>query len=327
LRASALLSADPPHPFPSNRRLHARGVASLVACSLSVAVRVTVGAEAPHPCTWERLHPTGTISSGKLQESSGLAASGRHADLLWSINDSGNPPVLYALDMAGRDLGSFAVVGAQNRDWEDLAAFDVGDKHYLLIADVGDNTGVRKRYRLYVVEEPELGKGDNVPVAWTVPFVYPDGPHDSEAVAVDSMGERALLLTKRESPPRVFAVPLRAPSGDAPAQAEPVAKLEVSTRASGIPRSWASLYERPTSWDISPHWIAALTYARASIYERRAGEPLLDALAREPVNLDISNLGQAEALALDGDALYVTGEGEGAAILASRCLCEGCATP
>jgi len=299
----------------------------LAGCVLTLATHLANGADAPGQCSWQRLQSAGTISSPQLQESSGLAVSGRRADLLWSINDSGNPPVLYALDTSGRDLGSFSVVGAQNRDWEDLAAFTLDDKPYLLIADIGDNVGVHKRYRLYVVEEPEPGKSDKVPVAWTISFVYPDGAHDSEAVAVDSAGERALVLSKRESPPRIFAVPLRAPSGDMPVRAEAVGKLQVSMRTSAIPRSWASLYERPTSWDISPRWIAALTYARVSLYERRAGEPLLDALMREPVNLEISGLGQAEALALSGDSLYVTGEGERAALLRSRCLCERCATP
>jgi hypothetical protein len=299
----------------------------LAAALLCTAFVVARGAAAANECEWQPLENAGALTAPRLAEASGLAASGRRSDLFWAINDSGNPPVLFALDATGRDLGSFTVAGAQNRDWEDLASFELDGRHYLLIADTGDNNSAHKRYRLYVVEEPQPGAGSRVPLAWSVAFVYPDGARDCEAVAVDSVGERVLMLSKRDSPPRIYAVPLRAPADGAPVRAQLLGTLDLHAGGTASSNPWALLYDRPTAWDVSAGWIAVLTYTRVTMYRRNPREPLLDALARPPRTLEFNGLAQAEALALSGDAVYVTGEGAGAALLSSRCVCQGCARP
>jgi hypothetical protein len=65
----------------------------------------------------------GRLKSAALGEDSGLAASRRQANLLWALNDSGNPPVLFALSARGAARGAVRVAGVENIDWEDLAAF------------------------------------------------------------------------------------------------------------------------------------------------------------------------------------------------------------
>jgi hypothetical protein len=59
-------------------------------------------------------------------EVSGLAASQRYPGVGWMIRDSGNPPSLYSLRLAGGAgaqprVREIPVLGAENRDWEDLA--------------------------------------------------------------------------------------------------------------------------------------------------------------------------------------------------------------
>ena len=61
---------------------------------------------------------------------------------------------------------------------------------------------------------------------------------------------------------------------------------------------WAALPDLPTACDVTPDWIAILTYRRVYAYRRIAGEPLLDALAREPSVLGLPGGFRAEALAL-----------------------------
>jgi hypothetical protein len=220
------------------------------------------------------------------------------------------------------------VTGATNRDWEDIASFALDGSPHLLIADSGDNAARHRRSRLYVVEEPEPGAA-GVALAWSVDFAYPDGPRDCEAVAVDPAGGRVLLLSKRDSPPRVYAVPLRVAEGEV-ARAESVGALgwPVNSAAHARRMPWALLPDQPTAWDVTPRWIAILTYGRVALYGRNVGEPLIEALAREPVLLDMKGGFQAEALALADDAsVYVTGEGEQAPLLASSCVCEECDVP
>ena len=50
-----------------------------------------------------------------------------HEDVLWAVEDSGNPARLYAISRRGRVLARFKVEGAKNKDWEDLASFDLDD--------------------------------------------------------------------------------------------------------------------------------------------------------------------------------------------------------
>jgi hypothetical protein len=53
-----------------------------------------------------------------LVENSGAAMSGAQPGIWFTINDSGNDAVLYALDTAGADRGAWRIGGADNRDWE-----------------------------------------------------------------------------------------------------------------------------------------------------------------------------------------------------------------
>ena len=222
------------------------------------------------------------------------------------------------------------VAGAQNRDWEDLDSFTLDGKPYLLIADTGDNEAKHGRSRLHAVEEPEPRATTKAAVAWTVDFAYPDGPHDCEAIAVDPAGGRALLLTKRDTPPRIYSVPLRAAAEGAVVPAEFIATFDSLSSAAPHARRmpWALLPDRPTAWDITPEWIAVLTYGRVLAFPRAGGESVIESLAREPASLPLSGGFKGEALALAATAsMYVTGEGTHAPILASTCVCEGCRVP
>ena len=83
-----------------------------------------------------------------------MAASRTFADTLWALNDGGNAASLYAIGNRGGLQATLRIDSVPNTDWEDLAAFDLDGRHYLLIADTGDNGGLRKTLQLHVVEEP-----------------------------------------------------------------------------------------------------------------------------------------------------------------------------
>ena len=62
-----------------------------------------------------------TFQSPRVVESSGVAASRAYPGVLWTHNDSGDGPYLYATTLDGRDLGWLLVPGAEAIDWEDIA--------------------------------------------------------------------------------------------------------------------------------------------------------------------------------------------------------------
>src|SRR5690606_35887206 len=110
-------------------------------------------------------------------------------------------------------LATWRVEGAENTDWEDLAAFRFEGRDWLLVADTGDNGGLRRTLQLHVFEEPARVADGVLRPAWTIVFRWPDGPRDCEAVAVDPVRGEVLLVSKRRQPPELFALPLRPPPG------------------------------------------------------------------------------------------------------------------
>ena len=85
----------------------------------------------------------GQIESRRLNESSGLAVSNFHEDILWSINDSGSDAELFALTVSGEHVGRWPIDLPKPSDWEAMDSFHWRGKNYLLIADIGDNFAMR----------------------------------------------------------------------------------------------------------------------------------------------------------------------------------------
>lgn len=291
-----------------------------LASALLLALAVGSASCALSPAPFAQL--SGLLLDERLGEASGLATSGRHDDVLWVINDGGNGALVHAIGTRGQHLAAYRLDGVANTDWEDLGAFELDGRHYLLVADIGDNGGLRHTLQLHAVEEPgtlaaaDAGSGEPpvLPVAWTVAFRWPDGPRDSEAIAVDAAAGRVLLVSKRRYPPELFSVPLR-PGTPEVQVAEPLGTLAGVPRASARERAddpeRARLRGQVTAADIAPdgRTLAVLTYDDVLLYPRGDGD-WPEAVARPPRVHALALLPQAEALAwtADGLALYATGE-------------------
>lgn len=184
-------------------------------------------------CAWNAAGSTGCQPLGPprplpeiLEESSGVAWSGVHPDVLWSHNDGGHDAAVYALDPEGRLLATIPVHGPENRDWEDLSTAGCGGGSCIYLADTGDNAEERPRVDLHRFPEPATLDGDPVE-AETFPLLFPDGPRDVEAVFV-LPGERVFFITKgRNHPVTVYRYPPPLTPG------EPVTLEEVQTLTDG----------------------------------------------------------------------------------------------
>jgi hypothetical protein len=161
---------------------------------------------------------TGVFQSPRVMESSGVAASRTHPGVLWTHNDSGDGPYLYATDLRGRDRGALRVRGADAHDWEEIALGPcpraVGTGDCLFIGDTGDNSEDRYGVTVYAVREPEppTSPADTQRVT-DAPAVlrlrYPDGPHDVEAAYVSPQDSALYLVSKgRSGPIRLYRVAL-----------------------------------------------------------------------------------------------------------------------
>ena len=266
----------------------------------------------------------GQLENKDLVEASGLAASRRDPEILWSLNDGGSKPRIFALDLTGAHKGRIELKKARNRDWEDIASFMLDGEPYLLVADVGDNDNRRKKVTFYVVAEPDLGADDKVKLepAWQVDFRYPDGPRDAEAVAVDAANERVIVLTKRDLPPVLYSVPLRPDSNDT-VTANWLGTIESLPRPrrqdvdeAVFTKDW---HWQPTSMDLSPDGslAAILTYRAVYVFRRYPGTGLYDSLSGQAYSLGLGHFRDAESVAFSADSgsIFITVERRHAPLL------------
>ena len=144
----------------------------------------------------------------ELRESSGLAVSRTQPGVLWSHNDSGDAPTLYAIDLKGRLLARAAVTDAVAVDWEDISMGtcpwkEPSGRQCLYVADTGNNNRSRDVLTVFVVVEPTISGADPsrpLPVqAHAFRFRYPREREDAEAIAVLPNGD-VTIVTKGRTP-------------------------------------------------------------------------------------------------------------------------------
>lgn len=147
--------------------------------------------------------PVSRIADPRITESSGLVLRPDDPDVAYTVNDSGNAPVLFAVRVS-----TGATVGATTLgvDLVDAEALSVDPDGTVWVADTGDNRGRRDDVALYALVPPAPGDTtvDDVP---RYPLTYPDGPHDVEALAINPRTGGMFLLTKGLLGGEVYQLP------------------------------------------------------------------------------------------------------------------------
>jgi hypothetical protein len=152
--------------------------------------------------------PLFTLHDPTLNESSGLARSGRHADLLWTHNDGGTVADIVGVGPRGRSVARLRLRGIDPYDPEALApGRDGRGRPALFLGDIGDNSQRRPDVSVFRVTEPRrLGRHTRTPTWFR--FRYPDGPHDAEALLVDPRDGRIWVATKSFALGSLYRAPL-----------------------------------------------------------------------------------------------------------------------
>ena len=91
---------------------------------------------------------------------------------LFTHNDSGGKPILYALDTSSFEIiQKITLSNAKNKDWEDVCF----DGTTVFVGDFGNNKGSRKHLRIYTFPVRDIPKEGNVSVTVdTIEFVFED---------------------------------------------------------------------------------------------------------------------------------------------------------
>ena len=237
----------------------------------------------------------------EVRESSGVAFSLRFPGVLWTHNDSGWRPFVYAVTRSGMLDGTLRVEGVAARDWEamDVTPCDAGS--CIWIADTGDNG--ERRSDVELVRIPETEPGEGTPVQGErFPIVLPDGPRDIEAMYI-LPGERIHLVTKgRNHPVTVYRYPLPLRPGQA------VVLEEVQELFPGIP----SFRNRVTGASASADGSVVLvrSYDLLHFFRPDPADGTLLPMGVEAVNLRPLQEPQGEAVAIgSGGEVVLTSEG------------------
>lgn len=179
---------------------------------------------------------TGVTADRHLREASGVAVSRRNPGILWTIEDSGRPAALIAMDTLGRYRGSFLLTGATNVDWEEVALGACPRGTCVYIADTGDNDERRDQVTIYRLGEPAVpSTSDSTrPFVADLPaerldFRYPDGAHDVEAMTVLPDSTILLVSKGRSGGVHSYRIPPSQWRTSAPVVAERVDSLPIIT--------------------------------------------------------------------------------------------------
>lgn len=127
----------------------------------------------------------------EVHETSGLFF---HNGRLWTHNDSGGEPILYALDtMTFEVVQRITLADAKNKDWEDVCT----DGKNVFVGDFGNNKGNRKKLRIYSFPLSAIpDEGDATVEVETIVFHFGDQT-DFEERKVHDFDCEAMFATEQ----------------------------------------------------------------------------------------------------------------------------------
>ena len=274
-------------------------------------------------CGWNAAGMTGCEPLGlahllpdALEESSGIAWSRSQDGVLFSHNDGGHRPSIFALDTLGALLGEIPLRGVRNRDWEDIATGECGTGACIYLADVGDNGGDRDRIVLYRIRDP--GRYDGTPQsADAFPMILPNGPRDMESMFV-LPGEDVYLVSKgRRNAVTLYRYPPPLREGEAVTleaiQTFSEGRLSIPSQVTGADASFDGKtvairsYESLTFFQVEGHGLIPIEGGRVALRTLREAQG------------EAVGLGRSGRVALTSEAAL----GRGASMTMLRCKATG----
>ncbi len=252
----------------------------------------------------------GKLANSAIDEASGLVASRVHPGVYYVHNDSGDSPRFFAIDHAGQDLGQFNVVDAKAVDWEDLALGPCDGGHCLFLGDFGDNGESRTDYVIYRLPEPDMiAPGEQDLTSEAIPFEYPDGSHNAEALLADPTTGQLFIVTKVSTGASGV---YRFPKDLDPSQTAILTKVGTVKPPQGVALI--------TGGDAHLAGVLLRTYTNV-FYYRLSGGDIAAALATEACSLPKGFEVQGETVAWTADALsfFTVSEGKSAPVYQTAC--------
>lgn len=259
----------------------------------------------------------------ELEEISGLALSRQNPKYYWAHTDSGGESALYVLNASGELKTKLPVLGAVNKDWEDIAVGPCekgSEETCIYIGDMGDNDFVRTDKKIYIVKEPRLpdeitpdAKIDELFVRDTIYIKYPQSDRDAkfanpdcESLMVSPQGE-IYAVSKQSSGGEQTLYHIRR-DGDRKGEAEPLASYAFKSAIGQV----TALFNAVTAADFAPDGtrFAVRTYAHVYEYDLDKYPDMAECFKHPRTVIAASSELQGESLAYmpDGKSFVTAAE-------------------
>lgn len=231
-----------------------------------------------------------------LKESSGLAYSINHPDLLYTHEDSKCSNKITILNTTGKTIGSIWLEGLKNRDWEDIAVARsiVDSTAYIYVANIGDNSRKYEEVEIYRFPEPILPAMDIKVVPEQMKIRYPNGPVNAETILVDHNSNDIWIVSKEVRGATLYKVSWNPSEVNI---AQPMLRMP---------------FEKITAGDISKDGTKIILRSRTSIYfwNKAAETTVQEAMALMPVVIPHRKENQSEGIAFhpQGKGFYTSTE-------------------
>ena len=238
------------------------------------------------------------LNDPAINESSGIARSNAFPGWYYTHNDSGDSARFWKFDLTGKVEGPFTIPGAKAIDWEDMSSATVEGKNYLYFGDIGDNALKRKSVQVYRVEEP-TGKAGPIAKCDTFELEYPDGPHNAEALLVESSERITIVAKTARTPAKIFCI--ESPKSEGSNTLKVVGTISVGGTLEPT--------KLITGGDVSADGKHLVLRTYLAAYEFSIANPL-GWWKATPKTIKTANEAQGEAIAysLDGKELLTTSE-------------------
>jgi hypothetical protein len=254
------------------------GALSIAAWSLGIEVKSPESESASRVPEDPRITVLGEMSE-RVPESSGAAVSRQHDGIMWTHNDQGRRARIFAVTHDGRLRSTVNVSGVRAEDWEDIArapcpASLPAEGDCLYIADTGDNGESRESYAVLILPEPDPAQEDiEIEAPARLELRYPEGPADTEALAVTPQGD-VLLVTKGLNGESVLyrvpaAIVAQAASGSGD-------RVHDAARVGVLPLDVSTRMRRITGAALSPDGRTLAVRSLTSVYLFDVAQPLTE---------------------------------------------------
>ncbi|MFH1425340.1 MAG: S8 family serine peptidase [archaeon] len=160
----------------------------------------------------------GSVVGSNPQEASGVAASIRNPNVLWTHDDSGGAPVVFAISGVDASFLGTTTIASSFSDAEDIATAGgpVPGTGYIYLGDIGDNSNNKGYIRVFRTPEPIIdidgGSSQNynlVSLTTIITLYFPSGEDapahkNSETLIVDPITLDIYIVTKGGVPNSIY---------------------------------------------------------------------------------------------------------------------------